>query len=1216
MASKKKKQEGGDDYTAGQIQVLKGLEAVRKRPGMYIGSTSARGLHHLVYEVVDNAIDEAMAGFCTEVTVTIHKDDSVTVVDDGRGIPVDIHPVEKVPGVELAMTVLHAGGKFDKSSYKVSGGLHGVGVSVVNALSEYLEVEIVRQGKKYHQRYERGIKAKDLEELGKAKGSGTTVTFKPDPEIFTELVYSFEVLSNRLRELAFLNKGLQIVIIDERPDEPHREEYLYEGGLAEYVEYLRGQRKPLHDKICYFETSKPEAEIELALQYDEGYSENTHTFVNNINTHEGGSHLTGFKAALTRTINDYGRRNNIFKKDEGLSGDDVREGLVCVLSVRVMEPQFEGQTKTKLGNSEVRGAVEAAVNEHLGTFLDENPKAAKVIIEKSLQAARAREAARKARDLARKKSALEGGVLPGKLADCSISDPSLCELYLVEGDSAGGSAKQGRDRSYQAILPLKGKILNVERARIDKVLSNEEIRAMITAIGAGIKDDFDLGNTRYHKIIIMSVDGDEHVFVRGPSGVRMTTIGSFVDAALASGSEGIGGYEKRLGDDLGEVLCFGLEDREVKFRPIRAVIRHPLDESLHELTTAYGRTVRVTASHSVYVSEGGQLRLKRGDEIRVGDQLVAPRAFDLPEDGPASLDLLSALHSDPDAAAQVVLRGSGVEEWYRHAVRAAYAGRVEWVESRVEADEEVLRELAEVRRTSGVSNAALCASVGIRQPVTFYAWERGRSRPTVTHFRAYLDAIGADAEHVMARVRVGPSRLDQTWSEQYHAAPKNRVRDYVSLASLDAGDLEWFTDRDDFVLTPRHYAAHTMRRQVSVDRELMTVLGFYLAEGSCSPRQGIRFAIGSGNAGFVDEVSNAVRHIFGVEPILYESEARVSELRLMNRVVSLAWERLFDFGATAPTKRIPDLVFNVSRPLRMAFLRGYLRGDGTLSGGKLAFATSSRDVASGLVYLLSSLGVVASTSAIEPDGVEREIRGAPCVTRHRHFIVSVTAREDIERLRPVWGDHPRAGEAEERLTSDWPSVNRRFERLGGDLMALPVTAIREVEPSNGFVYDFSVEHDENFICGFGGIAAHNTDADVDGAHIRTLLLTFFFRQMPELIEAGMVYIAQPPLYRLQKGKQEIYAYNEEERQEAAKRLGGKDGDGKGINLQRYKGLGEMNPDQLWKTTMDPDSRTILRVQIEDAAIASNLFDRLMGDEVEPRRDFIEKNAKYVRNLDV
>jgi|TARA_B100000809_G_scaffold12831_2_gene11774 DNA gyrase subunit B len=643
MAKSKKPKDS--DYSAGQIQVLKGLEAVRKRPGMYIGSTSARGLHHLVYEVVDNSIDEAMAGYCEEVTVTIHADNSVSVLDDGRGIPVDIHPTEKVPGVELAMTVLHAGGKFDKDTYKVSGGLHGVGVSVVNALSAFLEVEIRRGGKTYHQRYERGIKATELKETGKAKGTGTKVWFKPDTEIFTELEYSLEVLSNRLREMAYLNKGLKITLYDER-NGGSSETYEYEGGIAEYVAFLRGSRAPLHEKVCYFETSRPEAEIELALQYDQGFSDNTHTFVNNINTHEGGMHLTGLKAALTRTINDYARRNNIFKKDEGLSGDDVREGLTCVLSIRVMEPQFEGQTKTKLGNSEVRGAVEASVNEHLSNFLEENPKAAKAIIEKSLQAARAREAARKARDLARKKSALEGGVLPGKLADCSISDPSLCELYLVEGDSAGGSAKQGRDRAFQAILPLKGKILNVERARIDRILSNEEIRAMITAIGAGIREEFNLESARYHKVVIM------------------------------------------------------------------------------------------------------------------------------------------------------------------------------------------------------------------------------------------------------------------------------------------------------------------------------------------------------------------------------------------------------------------------------------------------------------------------------------------------------------------------------------------------------------------------------------------TDADVDGAHIRTLLLTFFFRQMRELIEAGYIYIAQPPLYRVHKGKSDFYAYSDQERDMYLKRLGGKNGEGKGITIQRYKGLGEMNPDQLWKTTMDPEARTILQVQIEDAAIADKLFDRLMGDEVEPRRQFIEKNARYVKNLDV
>ena len=506
--------DGNSDYTARQIHVLKGLEAVRKRPGMYIGSTSGRGLHHLVYEVVDNSIDEAMAGYCSGIEVTIGTDQSVRVVDDGRGIPVDLHPTEKVPGVELALTTLHAGGKFDKSSYKVSGGLHGVGVSVVNALSEWLRVEVRRDGHEWTQRYERGVSRTKLAKGRKTKETGTTVTFRPDPDIFTglgqNLEYSFETLANRLRELAYLNRGVRIAIIDERK-EGLRRDFHFEGGIAQFVEYLLGNKQPLHSDVIFVSGAQEDTEIELAMQYTDAYSENTFTFVNNINTHEGGTHLSGFKGALTRTINSYAQRNNILKKaDPALSGDDVREGLVAVLSVKVMEPQFEGQTKTKLGNSEVRGIVESLVNENLGTWMEENPSPSRKVIEKALQASRAREAARKARDLTRKKSALETGILPGKLADCSITDPEIAELYLVEGDSAGGSAKMGRDRNYQAILPLRGKILNVEKARIDRILSNEEIRAMITAIGTGIGEEFDLAQARYRKVVIMTdadVDG-------------------------------------------------------------------------------------------------------------------------------------------------------------------------------------------------------------------------------------------------------------------------------------------------------------------------------------------------------------------------------------------------------------------------------------------------------------------------------------------------------------------------------------------------------------------------------------------------------------------------------------------------------------------------------------------------------------------------------------
>jgi DNA gyrase subunit B len=502
-----------DGYTAGQIQVLKGLEAVRKRPGMYIGATSARGLHHLVYEVVDNSIDEVLAGYANRVSVTLHRDDSVTVEDNGRGIPVDPHPTEKMPGVELALTVLHAGGKFDKSSYKVSGGLHGVGVSVVNALSESLKVWVKRDGREHYMDFSRGNTTTKLKVLGKvgAKETGTKVWFKPDNQIFTELLYDFETLATRLRELSYLNKGVTITLTDEREGMEKAETFHARGGLKEFIQHLNSNRKTLTSEVFYAETERDGIGIELALQYNDGYNEAIFSFVNNINTHEGGTHLTGFKAALTRTINAYAQKGNFLKKaDFTLTGDDVREGLTAVLSVKIREPQFEGQTKTKLGNSEAEGAVKTVVNELLGQYLDEHPRFSNIVVEKAVSAARAREAARKARDLTRKKSALEIGNLPGKLWDCSLSDPSLCELYLVEGDSAGGSAKQGRDRMFQAILPLRGKIINVEKARIDKVLSNEEIRTIITAIGTGIKDEFQLENARYHKIILMTdadVDG-------------------------------------------------------------------------------------------------------------------------------------------------------------------------------------------------------------------------------------------------------------------------------------------------------------------------------------------------------------------------------------------------------------------------------------------------------------------------------------------------------------------------------------------------------------------------------------------------------------------------------------------------------------------------------------------------------------------------------------
>ena len=501
----------GQEYGADQIQILEGLEAVRKRPGMYIGSTSSKGLHHLVYEIVDNAVDEALAGFCNTVEVYINEDNSITVRDNGRGIPVGINKKKGIPAVEVVFTILHAGGKFGGGGYKVSGGLHGVGASVVNALSTWLEVDIFHEGKIYRQRYERGKVMYPLKVVGDTDKRGTEVRFLPDPTIFEETVFDFAVLKQRLREMAFLTKDLKIVLTDRRPEEEVSMTFHYEGGIREYVEYLNKSKEVLYSDVIYCEGKKGDVFVEVALQHNDSYNEGVYSFVNNITTPEGGTHLAGFRSALTKTFNDYARKNKLLKDNEqNLTGDDIREGLVAIVSIKIPEPQFEGQTKQKLGNSEARGAVDSVVSEQLTYFLEQNPNVAKMICEKAVLAQRAREAARKARDLTRRKSALDGMSLPGKLADCSDKDPKNCEIYIVEGDSAGGSAKTARSRATQAILPLRGKILNVEKSRLDKILVNNEIRAMITAFGTGIHEDFDITKLRYNKIIIMTdadVDG-------------------------------------------------------------------------------------------------------------------------------------------------------------------------------------------------------------------------------------------------------------------------------------------------------------------------------------------------------------------------------------------------------------------------------------------------------------------------------------------------------------------------------------------------------------------------------------------------------------------------------------------------------------------------------------------------------------------------------------
>jgi len=1206
-------------YEASDIQVLEGLEAVRRRPGMYIGGTDSKALHHMVNEVTDNAVDEAMAGYCTHIEVVIHPDESVSVIDDGRGIPVGIQPQTGLPAVTVVLTKLHAGGKFGGGGYKVSGGLHGVGVSAVNALSEWLEVRVRRHGHIYHQRFERGVPVTELEIIGDVPEdeTGTTVTFLRDSTIFEVLEYRYEALLQRFREMAFLNRGLKITFVDERGafDKqgrqvayPHSMTFYFEGGVSSFVRYLNKNRAVLHEPI-YAQKEMDGTQVEVAVQYTDGYNESTYSFANTINTPDGGSHLTGLRSALTRSLNDFARKISFIKEgDASFTGEDTKEGLTAIVSVKLPDPQFESQTKVKLLNAEVRGQVESAVVEAMNAWMEQFPKEAKSIVEKCRTSARAREAARQARDLVFRKSALESMTLPGKLADCSERDPSKAELYIVEGDSAGGSAKQGRDRRFQAILPLRGKILNVEKARLDKSLANREIQALITALGTGIGNDFSLDNLRYGRVLIMSVDGEELTFVKDPAGrICAERVGPFIDQLWETGAN----------PSAYQVLCFDPASGVVRFKPIKAVLRHDHDGPLYEIKTAYGRRVRVTGEHSVFVADAdGKPVLKRGDEVRPGDLLVAPGRLPLTQPAPAQLDLLEAfLALDEALDTDLVVRGIGVEAWYKATVRNEYAETPQMVEPRVTIPLGVGNLLKAQRQALGLSQAAICDAVGIRQPITYYAWEKGSGRPVLSHFLRYVDLLGVNRQAVLSQVTVGDSRLDHVWNTQYRAAPRNRVRDYVPLSQLKGADLTWLGE--NIRLTPRHYADQGLPRYLPVNESLMGLLGFFVAEGSLSQRNGVRLAIGKRNEALVPELTEAIKRVFGLEPTWYAgTDGRAHELRILNRVVTAMFRLLFGFdGTNAGCKHIPDLVFNVDKRLQLAFLRGYFLGDGTLDTRKMSFTTTSELLANELMYLLAAHGVAASLSQREPTGQPSGlIRGKPIVTRRTAYHLTVSGREAMTALASVWQDHQRAPDVRSWLaTAAGHGGPRAATSLRGDLLGLAVRSVREAPASNRKVYDFSVEGDETFIAGVGGIALHNTDADVDGSHIRTLLLTMFFRYMEPLIEKGHLYIAQPPLYLVKKGKEQRYAYSDAEKDRLVQEMGS---DGGNLVVQRYKGLGEMNPEQLWSTTMNPENRTLLQVTIEDAAASDRTFDMLMGEAVPPRKRFIQTHAKQVRNLDV
>ena len=1188
-------------YDADQIQVLEGLEAVRKRPGMYIGSTGPRGLHHLVYEVVDNSIDEALAGHCTQIEIEMTAEGSIKVTDDGRGIPVGIHSKTGKSALETVMTVLHAGGKFGGGGYKVSGGLHGVGVSVVNALSEWVEVTVWRDQKIHLQRYAKGKAQGELKvspNQDNPKQTGTSVHFFPDATIFTDTIeFEYNVLAGRLKELAYLNAGVKITFTDYREDEPHQEIYFYEGGIKEYVDYMTREKQALHEDILYVTGEKNGVTVEVALQWCiDAFSDNLLGFANNIRTIDGGTHLEGLKTVLTRTMNNFARKRNKLKDgDKNLGGENIREGLTGVISVKVPEPEFEGQTKTKLGNTEVRGIVDSLVGEVLKEYLEFNLNVGDSIIEKAVQAFKAAEAARHARELVRRKSVLESTTLPGKLADCSSRDPAESEIYLVEGDSAGGSAKQGRDRQFQAILPLRGKILNIEKTDDAKIYKNNEIQSMITALGLGIKgEEFNPEQLRYHRIVIMSVAGDEPTLVLDEytGQTEFVNIGQFIDECV----------EGKRTTERYQVISFDPVTHATRFRPLKAVIRHSHEEAMYQITTRYNRSVKVTSSHSVFVYEEGEVKLKKGNEICEGDLLVASRRLPRPTESPDRIDLLKTFY-EAGLTDALYLQGEAVREIAAKRVLAKVDKPEQWENPRVELATTEWQKLVTQRQKAGISQKQVANVCGVKQPITVSHWERGINRPTLPHFMSYLEAIGGHSNIVYQTI---PSRIDQLLEQDDDSknARWREVSTYKPISFFTPSELNQLGE--EITIVPQAHHDKAFSRYLTITRELMYFLGWYVAEGTLSKHQ-VSLNIGQKDQKFIPELISTIETVFAETPHQYNDPDSKGIKIYFHSVPAARLLKAWNLAKVSHQKQIPDIVFGVSEDLQLAFLEGYFLGDGTTVGKNISFTTNSQKLKDGLLYLCGQLGLIASHTNHQPSTRE----DSSIQTRHSYYSISICGKEQIEYCRPIWQNHNN-GSKLEKLLANPACKSQDYTFISDDLMGLKVISNQPIDLVGDFVYDFSVDGDENFICGTGGVTCKNTDADVDGAHIRTLLLTFFYRYQREMVDQGYVYIACPPLYKLERGRNHYYCYSDRDLQQRIAELPAN----ANYTIQRFKGLGEMMPQQLWDTTMNPETRMMKRVEIEDAAEADRIFTVLMGDRVAPRREFIETNAPKLNLMDL
>ncbi|TFG11010.1 DNA gyrase subunit B [Candidatus Heimdallarchaeota archaeon] len=1204
-------------YDVDTIKVLEGTEGIRKRPAMYIGTTTEEGLHHLIWEVVDNSVDEYMAGYCKNIQIVLHREGGISILDDGRGIPVGKHSKFNQNSLEVIFTKLHSGGKFDKTAYKVSGGLHGVGLACVNALSEKLVVKVYLNNKEYIQEYAKGNPSTQVLEK-EQKGMttrGTYIYFEPDPEIFPVIQFNFDIIVRRIKEMAYLNKNLIFTGTNDRYDPPKRQEFLFEGGIKQFaLDLSKGKKSIFAEEGEVFHSEKTEKGVicELSILYTEGYNEIIMGFVNGIYTSEGGTHISGFKAGLTRAINDYGRSKNIIgDKEENLRGEDVREGLIAIISIKHPDPQFEGQTKTKLGNGDVEGIVQKVMSDKFKEFLTINTRTSKNILDKSLEARRARVAARKARELVRMKDKRVG--LPGRLVECREKDPTKRELFLVEGLSAGGTAVKARDTQFQEILFLKGKVLNVFKSRLVKALSNKEIQTMIMAIGTGIGDDFELEKSRYGKVIILSVGREEPVLLQHENGqVMFTKVGDFIDSMIDS---------KKSSSEIAKwrVACFDLKTNRVRYAPIKEIIRHHHDAPLYEIVTTYNRKVKVTGGHSVFVYENGVPTLKPANQIKKGDFVVAPRVIPKPQNH-VEINLAKELYNN-ELKAKLWIKGGNVRDIAANRVlrslslkhnKGMESLQVQLMnEKRVELSDRDWTILRNRRITLGYNQKYVAKEIGIKQPITISHYERKIHLPVKPIFEKYIQLLNFDEE--LESYTLKPSKIEElkkdktSYNDRYRA-----VSDYKKLYWFTEEELNLINGSSTLVAQAHHDDAFPTR--IELTKELAYFLGWYVAEGSMGSRSQVRLHLGSNDDKHVPYIEYCIEKVFRKSPKIHLDRNKVRNLYIHSAFAKSVIVAL-GLNKNSFEKKVPNIIFSAPLEMQTEFLKGYCLGDGSLTKSTLNMSTTSKELHDGLRYLLGIQGVVSTTSVFSPDVAEQLKQGKKIISRRKQYRITISGKQQLKQIEPIWIDFNGSKKTRDFISKK-PFKKMLYQEISPDLIALAVKEVRKI-PFSGDVYDFSVETDENFICGDGGICCHNTDADVDGAHIMTLLLTFFYRYMRNLIEVGMIYVAKPPLFRvyLTRGKSSVlknenheYCYTEAERDRIIEALHEDNIDSSNIKVQRYKGLGEMNADQLEETSMKPNSRYLIQLRIEDAAFADQRFEQLMGSDVTFRKRFIMEDV--------